>query len=111
MSTGSIEITEKDRQKILDALDADTAEKPKAAEHKDSSREYVVLRKQPMSSPSAPQLWEEITKVEATSNDQALRKVAVNIEDNNPVSFVAIPSRSFQPTIVEKKTTTTLILT
>ena len=111
MSTGSIEITEKDRQKILDALDADTAEKPKAAEHKDSSREYVVWRKQAQASPSAAQAWEFVSKVDATSNEQAVRKAAENIEDDNPVSFVAIPSRSFQPIVVEKKTTKTLILT
>ena len=111
MSTGSIEITEKDRQKILDALDADTAEKPKAAEHKDSSREYVVWRKQAQASPSAAQAWEFVVKIDATSNEQAVRKAAENIEDDNPVSFVAIPSRSFQPIVVEKKTTKTLILT
>ena len=68
-------------------------------------------QKQAQNHPSAPQAWEFVVKIDATSNEQAVRKAAENIEDDNPVSFVAIPSRSFQPIVVEKKTTKTLILT
>ena len=93
----------------INELTSEVAEKPKAAA--DSSREYVVWRKQKQDSPSAAQAWEFVVKIDATSNEQAVRKAAENIEDDNPVSFVAIPSRSFQPIVVEKKTTKTLILT
>jgi sortase (surface protein transpeptidase) len=102
------DVTEQERQKIIEDLTSDAAPK---AEAKDSSREYVVWRKQAQASPSAAQAWEFVSKVDATSNEQAVRKAAENIEDDNPVSFVAIPSRSFQPIVVEKKTTKTLILT
>ena len=111
------DISEKERQAIIEDLTSDAGvemAKPKigaAVEHKDSSREYVVWRKQAQASPSAPQAWEFVVKIDATSNEQAVRKAAENIEDDNPVSFVAIPSRSFQPIVVEKKTTKTLILT
>jgi hypothetical protein len=102
------DIKKQEQQKIINDLTADSAPK---AEAKDSSREYVVWRKQAQASPSAAQAWEFVVKVDATSNEQAVRKAAENIEDDNPVSFVAIPSRSFQPIVVEKKTTKTLILT
>ena len=102
------DVTEQERQKIIEDLTSDAAPK---AEAKDSSREYVVWRKQAQASPSAAQAWEFVVKIDATSNEQAVRKAAENIEDDNPVSFVAIPSRSFQPIVVEKKTTKTLILT
>ena len=104
------DVTEQERQKIIEDLTSDAAPK---AEAKDSSREYVVWRKQKQAQnhPSAPQAWEFVVKIDATSNEQAVRKAAENIEDDNPVSFVAIPSRSFQPIVVEKKTTKTLILT
>ena len=102
------DISEQERQAIIEDLTSDAAPK---AEHKDSSREYVVWRKQKQDSPSAAQAWEFVVKIDATSNEQAVRKAAENIEDDNPVSFVAIPSRSFQPIVVEKKTTKTLILT
>ena len=110
---GLEDVVEQERKKIIDDLTSDVAPK---AEAKDSSREYVVLRKQKQDSPSASQAWEYVKwefvkNIEATSNEQAVRKAAENIEDDNPVSFVAIPSRSFQPIVVEKKTTKTLVLT
>ena len=108
MSTGSIEITASERQKILDDLTSDAA--PDKTEAKDNGREYVVWRKQKQDSPSAAQAWEFVAKVDATSNEQAVRKAAENLEDDNPVSFVAIPSRSFQPIVVTTKTTKTMIL-
>ena len=104
---GLEDVVEQERKKIIDDLTSDVAPKPT----QDSSREYVVLRKQKQDSPSASQAWEFVKNIDATSNEQAVRKAAENIEDDNPVSFVAIPSRSFQPIVVEKKTTKTLVLT
>ena len=104
---GLEDVTEQDRQKIIEDLTSDAAPKTEA---KDSGRDYVVLRKQKQESPSAPQAWEFVAKVDATSNEQAVRKAAENLEDDNPVSFVAIPSRSFQPIVVTTKTTKTMIL-
>ena len=106
MSTGSIEITEKDRQKILDALDADAA-----PEKKDSHRDYVVLRKQKQMNPSQTQAWEFVQNVEATSNEQAIRKtVETESRTDEAVTFVAVPARSFVPVSVSVKTTTQIIL-
>jgi hypothetical protein len=104
-----VTITQKEQEAIIEDLTSDAA--PAKTETKDSSREYVVWRKQALRSPSSAQAWEFVVKIDATSNEQAVRKAAENIEDDNPVSFVAIPSRSFQPIVVEKKTTKTLILT
>ena len=98
---GLEDVTEQTR--IINDLTSDAAPK-------DSGRDYVVLRKQKQDSPSTPQAWEFVAKVEATSNEQAVRKAAENLEDDNPVSFVAIPSRSFQPIVVTTKTTKTMIL-
>ena len=104
---GLVDVMDEERQKIIEDLTSDAAPK---AEHKDSSREYVVWRKQKQDSPSAAQAWEFVVKIDATSNEQAVRKAAENLEDDNPVSFVAIPSRSFQPIVVTTKTTKTMIL-
>jgi hypothetical protein len=127
MSTGSIEITEKDRQKILDALDSDTA--PKVGEEtgekrtgiqvpadgtvatltaKPLPREYVVLRGQENDNDGVG--WIYVKNVEATSSEQAIRKTAEDLESQHPVTFVAIPVRSFVPATVSVKTTKTLIL-
>ena len=100
-----VTITQKEQEAIIADLTSDAA-----VEKKDSSREYVVLRKQKQTSPSTPQAWEFVQNVDATSNEQAVRKAAENLEDDNPVSFVAIPSRSFQPIVVTTKTTKTMIL-
>lgn len=112
MSTGSIEMTASDRQKILDVLDSDAAEKTKTSTAKDSHRDYVVLRKQKQTSPSSPQAWEFVQNVEATSNEQAIRKtVETESRTDEAVTFVAIPARSFVPVSVSVKTTTQIILT
>jgi hypothetical protein len=108
MSTMTTVTQTKDQEAIIADLTSDAV--PDKTEAKDSGREYVVWRKQKQDSPSAAQAWEFVAKVDATSNEQAVRKAAENLEDDNPVSFVAIPSRSFQPIVVTTKTTKTMIL-
>ena len=105
MSTTAFTQT-KDQEATIADLTADAAPATK-----DSNRDYVVLRKQKQDSPSAPQAWEFLTNVAATSSEQAIRKAAENLESDNPVTFVAIPVRSFVPATVSIKTTKTLILT
>ena len=107
--TTGVTITQKEQEAIIADLTSDAAEKPKAA--KDSSRDYVVLRKQKPSSPSAPQAWEFVQNVEATSNEQAIRKtVETESRTDEAVTFVAVPARSFVPVSVSVKTTTQIIL-
>jgi len=112
------DISEKERQAIIEDLTSDAGvemAKPKvgaAVEKKDSHRDYVVLRKQKPSSPSAPQAWEFVQNVEATSNEQAIRKtVETESRTDEAVTFVAVPARSFAPVSVSVKTTTQIILT
>lgn len=110
------DITEQERKAIIEDLTSDAApEKKDGDAHKaakDSGREYVVLRKQKPSSPSAPQSWEFVQNVEATSNEQAIRKtVETESRTDESVTFVAVPARSFVPVSVSVKTTTQIILT
>ena len=105
---GLEEVTEQERKAIIEDLTSDAAP---AAKAKDSSRDYVVLRKQKPSSPSAPQAWEFVQNVEATSNEQAIRKtVETESRTDEAVTFVAVPARSFAPVSVSVKHTTQIIL-
>ena len=111
MSTTTVrqveDISDQERKAIIEDLTSDAA--PKA---KDSSRDYVVLRKQKPASPSSPQAWEFVQNVEATSNEQAIRKtVETETRTDEAVTFVAVPARSFVPVSVSVKTTTQIILT
>ena len=109
------DISEKERQAIIEDLTSDAgqeAAKPKdsAVETtKDSHREYVVLRGQENDNDGVG--WIYVKNVEATSSEQAIRKTAEDLESQHPVTFVAIPVRSFVPATVSVKTTKTLILT
>jgi len=72
------------------------------AEAKSSAREYVVLKQAAKGGP-----WAEVKRVEATGADAAIRSLGQDgLEDG--VTYVAVPSRSWNPVKVEVKTTTTI---
>ncbi len=80
-----------------------------------STRSYTVLRKGVNQSPSAPQLWEFVRNVEASTVEQAVTKtveVLLAASEDNKVegTFVAIASRSFKPIPVDVEVTTRIKL-
>ena len=103
------DISETERKAIIEDLTSDAA--PEKKEAKDSSREYVVLQRIPGSSPSQAQTWIFVQNVEATSTEQAIRKVVEGQKTSDELTWVAIPARSFVPVSVSVKTTTQIILT
>jgi hypothetical protein len=89
---------------------------PEPQKEKAKPRPYVVLRKiGPSTSPSQAQVWEFARNVEATSAEQAIRKVAAIIvaaseEKIESITLVAVTANRFQPKTVTSSTTTQLKL-
>ena len=92
---------------------------PEPAKEKAKPRPYVVLRKVNMGgapgSPSqaTPQAWEFARNVDATSAEQAIRKVAeilvaASDEKVESVTLVAVTANRFQPKTVTPTTKTQL---
>lgn len=95
MTTVEREYTDKERAEIIDELTADVA--PKTSE----ARSYVALCLN-------GKTWELVGKVEAVSSEQAVRKTVQEREQE--ATFVAVPSRSWQPVTVSVKTTTSVVV-
>ncbi len=93
-----------------------TLESAAVGAEKDNDREYVVFKRHTASSPNAPQMWEFIVNIKATSAPQATRLAAEQpglsfLNTDGPTTLVAIPARSFNPVTLTVKTETTIVIT
>jgi len=85
------------------------------AESKSADRDYVVLKRNTTSSPNAPQTWEFVANIGATSAEQAVRRAAETpgtsfLNPDGPTTLVAVPSRSWHPVTLTVKVETTIVL-
>ena len=85
------------------------------AESKSADRDYVVLKRNTTSSPNAPQTWEFVANIGATSAEQAVRRAAETpgtsfLNPDGPTTLVAVPSRSWNPVTLTVKVETTIVL-
>jgi len=96
-----------------------TQPEPEKAKAKQEPRPYVVLRNTTLKATSpggvAIQTWEFVRNVDATSQEQAVRKVAeiliaASEEDSASLTLVAITAKSFRPVTVAVETKTQLKL-
>jgi hypothetical protein len=99
--TPAPELTESEAQFIVDArAGKGKGQKP---------TKYNILKLHPATSPGSPALWEVVaTDVEAQGAAAAIRKTVSASEETH--TFVAPPSRSWQPVTVSVETKTQLIL-
>lgn len=91
------------------------AESEALAAKKDEGRDYVVLKRNPGESPSAPQTWEFVVNISATSAEQAVRRAAEQpgtsfLNPDGPTTLVAVPARSFNPVTLTVKVETSIVL-
>jgi hypothetical protein len=84
------------------------------AKPKTEPRPYVVLRKNPVSSPASAQTWEFLRNIEATSQQQACRKAAeilLAAGEVGAITLVAVTAARFVPVTVTAEIKTQLKLT
>jgi hypothetical protein len=91
-----------------------TSPPPQQAEKaKTEPRPYVVLRKNPVSSPASAQTWEFLRNIDATSQQQACRKAAeilLAAGEEGAITLVAVTAARFVPVTVTAEVKTQLKL-